>query len=161
MVGGLTVGHDETIVEFGPGTGPFTAEIRRILPRPTCYLGVEIEPRFVRLLRERYPELRFVEGSAEHAPRFLVESGRSRVRAVICGLPFASLAPATQDGVITAFDTLVGPGAEVRTVQYVHAFALPTTMRFLRRMRGVFGPHTRHAVVLQNLPPAFVLRWVR
>lgn len=161
MVGGLTVRPEETIVEFGPGTGPFTAEIRRILPSPACYLGVEIEPTFVRLLRERYPELCVVEGSAEQAPRFLLEHGRDRVRAVICGLPFASLTPATQDGVIRAFDALVGPGAEVRTFQYVHSFALPTTMRFLRRMRDVFGPHTRHAMVLQNLPPAFVLRWAR
>jgi phospholipid N-methyltransferase len=161
MVGGLTVGVDQTIVEFGPGTGPFTAEIRRILPSPACYLGVEIEPRFVRLLRERYPELRVVEGSAEDAPRFLAEAGRSRVRAVICGLPFASLPPSAQDGIIRAFDALVGSGAEVRTFQYIHAFTLPTAIRFRRRMQAVFGPHTRHAMVLRNLPPAFVLRWAR
>lgn len=161
MISGLVVEPDQTIVEFGPGTGPFTAEIRRILPKPACYLGVEIEPKLVRLLRERYPELRVVEGSAEHAPRYLAEAGRSRVRAVICGLPFASLPPVTQDGVISAFDRLIGPGDEVRTFQYVHSFALPATMRFLRRMHAVFGPHTRHAVVLRNLPPAFVWRWTR
>lgn len=161
MIGGLAIEPDETVVEFGPGTGPFTAEIRRMLPAPACYLGIEIEPRLVRLLRARYPDLRVVEGSAEHAPRYLAESGRGRVKAVISGLPFASLPPAMQDGIVRAFDALVGPGAEVRTFQYVHSFALPTTIRFLRRMHAVFGPHTRHAVVLRNLPPAFVLRWTR
>jgi phosphatidylethanolamine/phosphatidyl-N-methylethanolamine N-methyltransferase len=161
MVRGLAVEPDETIVEFGPGTGPFTAEIHRILPDPACYLGIEIEPRLVARLRERYPGLCVVEGSAEHAPQYLADAGRGRVRAVISGLPFASLPPATQDGIVRSFDTLAGPGAEVRTFQYVHSFALPTTMRFLRRMRAVFGPHMRHAVVLRNIPPAVVLRWAR
>jgi len=161
MVRGLTLRSDETIVEFGPGTGPFTAEIQRILPAPSCYLGIEIEPRLVRLLRDRFPQLRVVEGSAEDAPRFLAEADRGAARVVICGLPFASLPPGVQDRVIRAFDALVGPGGEIRTFQYVHSFALPTTMRFLRRMRAVFGPHTRHALVLGNLPPAIVLRWTR
>ena len=161
MVRGLTVEPDETIVEFGPGTGPFTAEIQHILPDPACYLGVEIEPRLVRRLRERYPALRVVEGSAERAPQYVAEAGRARVKAVISGLPFASLPPAVQDGIIRSFDALIGPGAEVRTFQYVHSFALPTTMRFLRRMRAIFGPHTRHAVVWRNIPPAVVLRWIR
>jgi phosphatidylethanolamine/phosphatidyl-N-methylethanolamine N-methyltransferase len=161
MVRGLTVEPGETIVEFGPGTGPFTAEIQRLLPDPACYLGIEIESRLVSRLRERYPQLRVVEGSAEHAPQYLAEAGRARVRAVISGLPFASLPPAVQDGIIRSFAALAGPGAEVRTFQYVHSFALPTTMRFLRRMQAVFGPHTRHAVVLRNIPPAVILRWAR
>jgi phosphatidylethanolamine/phosphatidyl-N-methylethanolamine N-methyltransferase len=161
MIRGLSLDPGETIVEFGPGTGPFTAEIRRILPAPACYVGFEIEPRLVALLRARYPELLVVQGSAEQAPRFLAEAGRSRVRAVVCGLPFASLAPRVQDGIIRAFDALIGPGGEIRTFQYVHSFALPTTVRFLRRMRDVFGAHTRHATVLRNVPPACVLRWTR
>jgi len=161
MVRGLTLRPDETIVEFGPGTGPFTAEICRILPAPSCYLGVEIEPRLVRLLHDRYPELRVVEGAAQNAPQFLAEAGRDAARVVICGLPFASLPASLQDGVIRAFDRLVAPGGEIRTFQYVHSFALPTTMRFLRRMREVFGPHARHALVLGNVPPAIVLRWTR
>ena len=161
MVRGLTLDRSQTLVEFGPGTGPFTAEIRRILPAPACYIGFEIDPRLVARLRQRFPDMRVIEGSAEHAPRYLAEAGYGPVRAVVCGLPFASLAPRVQDGIIRAFDALVGPGGEVRTFQYVHSFALPTTARFLRRMRERFGAHTRHALVLRNLPPACVLRWSR
>lgn len=161
MVRGLRLAGGQTIVEFGPGTGPFTAEIRRILPSPACYAGFEIEPRFVALLRARYPDLRVIQESAERAPQVLAEAGLGPVKAIVCSLPFASLPARVQDGVIDAFDTLVGPGAEIRTFQYVHSFALPTTLRFLRRMRDVFGPHTRHATVFRNLPPACVLRWSR
>jgi phosphatidylethanolamine/phosphatidyl-N-methylethanolamine N-methyltransferase len=161
MVSGLTVRPEETLVEFGPGTGSFTAAIRRILPAPTCYVGIEREPRFVAILRERYPELSIVEGSAEDAGRYLQEAGRDRVRAVICGLPFASLPPRVQDRIVETLDALVRPGAEFRTFQYIHAYGLPTAIRFRRRMARVFGPHRRHAIVFRNLPPAFVLRWGR
>jgi phospholipid N-methyltransferase len=161
MVDGLTVEPGETVVEFGPGTGAFTAEIRRILPSPTSYLGIEIEPRFAELLRQRYPDLLIVEGSAEDALRLLAEAGRDRVKAIICGLPFASLPAGVQDRVIQAIDVLVRPGAQFRTFQYVHAYGLPPAVRFRRRMRERFGPHTRQTTVLCNLPPARVLSWSR
>lgn len=161
MVSGLDAANGETIVEFGPGTGPFTRELARLLPSPSCYLGIERQPDFVRLLRERFPGLPFVEGSAEDACRHVAEAGRTRVKAVVCGLPFASLSPSAQDRIIEALDALIGPGAEFRTFQYMHAYCLPTAIRFRRRMATVFGPHGRHAAVFRNLPPAFVLCWRR
>jgi phospholipid N-methyltransferase len=161
MVRGLRVEPGETVVEFGPGTGAFTAEIRRILPSPASYLGIEIEPRFAEMLRQRYPELPVLEGSAEDAVRLVAEAGRNRVKAIICGLPFASLPAGVQDRVIQAIDVLVGPGAQFRTFQYVHAYGLPPAVRFRRRMRERFGPHTRQATVSRNVPPAHVLSWSR
>jgi phosphatidylethanolamine/phosphatidyl-N-methylethanolamine N-methyltransferase len=161
MVSGLVLEPGQAIVEFGPGTGALTAEIRRILPSQSSYLGIEIEPRFAELLRRRYPDLRVVEGSAAEAPRFVAEAGHDQVKAIICGLPFASLPAAVQDGVVRALDVLIGPGAQFRTFQYVHAYGLPPAVRFRRRMRELFGPHTREATVLRNLPPAYVLSWAR
>ena len=112
MIRGLTLAGNQTIVEFGPGTGPFTAEILRILPSPACYVGFEIEPRFVALLRARFPDLRVIEESAERAPSCLAEVAQGPVKAIVCSLPFASLPPRVQDGVIHAFDVLIGPGGE-------------------------------------------------
>jgi phosphatidylethanolamine/phosphatidyl-N-methylethanolamine N-methyltransferase len=161
MVKGLTLGPGQTVVEFGPGTGALTSEIRRILPSPSSYLGVEIEPRFADLLRRRFPGLHVVEGSAEEAPRFVAEAGCAQVKAVICGLPFATLPAGVQDRVVHALDVLVGPGAQFRTFQYIHAYPLPPAVRFRHRMRELFGPHTREATVVRNLPPAYVLSWSR
>ncbi|RPJ85008.1 MAG: SAM-dependent methyltransferase [Acidobacteria bacterium] len=161
MVSGLVVPGDETIVEFGPGTGPFTRELARVLAVPSCYLGVERNPEFVRMLRQKFHGLRFAEGSAEDARRYISAEGRGKVKAVVWGLPFASLPPSVQDRIIETLDALVGPGAEFRTFQYVHAYGLPTAIRFRHRMAAVFGPHRRHAVVFRNFPPAFVLRWAR
>ena len=34
MCAGLEIGEDELVLEFGPGTGPFTEQILRMIPRP-------------------------------------------------------------------------------------------------------------------------------
>jgi phospholipid N-methyltransferase len=132
-----------------------------MLPDPACYVGIERDPEFRRMLVERYPEMHVVEGSAEQAQRHVAEAGRARVKAVLCGLPFASLPPSVQDGVIQALDGMIQPGSEFRTFQYVHSYGLPTAIRFRRRMNSLFGRGARSRVVLRNVPPAFVLTWRR
>ena len=161
MVAKITLRPGESILEFGPGTGPFTRQIRAMIPDHGGYLGIDREPRFVAMLRGRFSDMRFVEGSAVDAPRFHAEAGLGPVRAIFCGLPFASLPAPVQDGVIEAIDTLLEPGAEFRTFQYVNAYSLPRAIRYRRRMNALFGAPQRIGPIWRNLPPAFVLRWVK
>jgi phospholipid N-methyltransferase len=161
MVAGLEVGDGGSVLEFGPGTGSFTAAIADVLVEPTHYLGIEREPGFVELLRRRFDRLQFVHGSAEDARSHHAEAQLPPVRAILCGLPFACLAPSVQDGIIAALDQLLGPGGEFRTFQYLHAYCLPTAVRFRQRIAGVLGSHRRSPIVLANMPPAYVLRWRR
>ncbi len=160
MVRDLHLPAGGCVIEFGPGTGPFTAELAN-LTGPNAYLGIEREPRFVRVLENRFPQMRFVTGSAEDAVTLHAEAGLGPVRAVICGLPFASLPPSVQDGIVDALDQMLTPGCMFRTFQYVHAYGLPTAIRFRRRMRELFGRHHRSRPVLRNIPPAYVLTWQR
>ena len=161
MVDGLSPSESESILEFGPGTGPFTAAIQEILARQSNYVGIERDANFIALLRERFPELTFIEGSAEHAKQHFDASGIPPLKAILCGLPFASLPPSVQDGVISSLDQLMTPGTQFRTFQYVHAYLLPTAIRFRRQMSALFGNCRRSRAVLRNLPPAYVLRWQR
>lgn len=154
-------GDDGAVLELGPGTGPITRMLRERLADPAAYLGVEREPTFVRLLNDRFPDLRFVEGLAEEADAHLLAAGMQRVRAIISSLPFASLDGCTQDAVIACVARLMGPGCFFRTYQYLHAWPLPAAVRFRRRVRDVLGPFEIERVVLQNLPPAVVLCWRR
>ena len=149
------------VVEFGPGTGPFTRAIADRLPSAADYLGIERDAGFVALLRARFPELTIVEGSAEQALKLHREHGKPGARVVVCGLPFASLPPTVQDNVIEAIDGLLADGGEFRTFQYVHAYPLPTAVRFRRRMSAIFGPCDRGRAVWRNMPPAYVLTWRR
>ncbi|MCX5660669.1 MAG: ribosomal RNA adenine dimethylase domain-containing protein [Planctomycetota bacterium] len=161
MVRGLDFADRRAVLEFGPGTGPFTLALREALPDPASYLGIERDTHFVELLRVRFPDMRFVCGSAEDAHAAHQEAGLGEVGAIISGLPFASLPPTVQDGIIDSIDRLARPGCEFRTFQYVHAYALPAAVRFRKKMRELFGPHRRSAPVLRNLPPSFVLSWRR
>jgi phosphatidylethanolamine/phosphatidyl-N-methylethanolamine N-methyltransferase len=161
IVSGLSIGTADTIVELGPGTGAFTSELIRLLPDPSCYVGIERDPAFVALLRRRHPGLSVVQGPAEDAVRLVEGLGRSRVVAVVSGIPFAVLGPDSQDAIVRQLDHLLQAGAEFRTFQYVHAYMLPTAVRFRRRMAPSFHEHPRSAMVLRNLPPAYVLRWRR
>ena len=67
-------------------------------------------------------------GSAEQAVSLHAAARLGPVQAIICGLPFASLLPSVQDGVVEALDQMMQPGATFRTFQYVHAYGLPTAI---------------------------------
>lgn len=161
IVRDLDIRPGESVIEFGPGTGVFTKALRDTLTDRTQYMGIERDPHFVAMIRERYPDMRIVEGSAADARKHHEEAGLGSVRAIVCGLPFASLPASVQDAVIDALDTLLESGSEFRTFQYVHAYPLPTAVRFRRQMAALFGPCERSRPVIANLPPAYVLRWRR
>jgi len=161
MVEGIELSGDQAVVELGPGTGPVTRAIREKIECPSQYLGVELDSGFVRRLRERFADLNFIEGGAAEAPTYVADAGIQSVKAILCGLPFASLPAVVQDGVIAAIDTLLQPGSEFRTFQYAHAYALPAAMRYRKRMTEMFGDYERSRVVVDNVPPAYVLTWRR
>lgn len=161
MVEGVRLGETESVLELGPGTGPFTKALADRLGAGPHYLGIEKNPAFVERLQKRFPTMRFVEGSAEDASVLVDQLNLPPVRTVICGLPFASLPRRVQDGVIHSLDELLGAGGEFRTFQYVHAYALPSAARFRRRMSGLFGRFTRTRAIWRNVPPAYVLCWQR
>lgn len=159
MTSGLTVKPGEAIVELGPGTGALTAQIRRIIPESSNYLGVEREPVFVEMLRERFPELKIINSLAEKAGEMFKENGLKRPKAIISGVPSSTQSRKTLDSIIGVIDQMMAYGSVFRTFQYVHAFPLPSARHFRQRMDTVFGPHHRGRVVIKNLPPAIVLTW--
>ncbi len=159
MVRGLNVSAGESVLELGPGTGAFTAEIRNMLPDKHSYLGIEREAGFVELLKEKFPELQFVIASAEDASLLHATSGLGPVRVIISSLPFATLLASVRDNIIGSLEQLMAPGCVFRTFQYVHAYPLPSAIRFRRDMEARFGPCHRSQAILPNVPPAYVLTW--
>ena len=160
MVGRLELDPGELVVEYGPGTGPATAIVREGLPKGAQYLGIELDPRFHRLLTERFPTLAFHHGSAADLRAILEQRGLPRPARILSGLPFASLPPATQDGIIDGIVwALRGSEGDFRTFQYVHAYGLRAARRFRAMMQERFVGFERIGPVVRNVPPAFVLRY--
>jgi phosphatidylethanolamine/phosphatidyl-N-methylethanolamine N-methyltransferase len=161
MLRGIDLDDGASVLELGPGTGPITRQIQRVIASPDNYLGIERDPHFVKVLVQRFPAMRFVEGSAEAAVRHLEEAGINNLRAIISGLPFATLPRTVQDRIIVSVDRLLKPGMVFRTFQYLHALAMPGALRFRAKMRSRFGPCRISRPVVLNLPPAVVLSWQR
>ncbi len=161
MMDGMRLAAGDVVIELGPGTGAFTRCIHRMLPPGAHYLGIECEGRFVSLLRARFPDFAFVQGLAEDASRHVRDAGLGRVKLIISSLPFASLPSVVRTAIISGIDDMMTPGCVFRTFQYVHAYPLPTAVRFRRSMEERFGAYQRSPAVLPNVPPAFVLTWIK
>jgi phospholipid N-methyltransferase len=160
---GIEIDDGEVLLELGPGTGSMTSVFSEHLPDPSCYFGIELEPSFVNMLNDRFPDLRFVQGSAMEVTQHLLEAGIAHrdVRAVICGLPFGSIGPRLQDRMVVRLHKIMQPGTQFRCFQYMHAFPLPLARRFRRRMCERFGPCRVSRPVMTNVPPAIIVTWTR
>ena len=161
MARGLEIKPNESVMELGPGTGALTDQIRHILPDDDGYIGIELEQRFVHLLRDRFPNLRFEQDTVTRAFQVHADSGVPPVKAVICGLSVSTMPAPVIDEIIGNLDRLLEPGSVFRMFQYVHAYCLPSAVRFRRRMAPLFSDYRCESLVVRNLPPAFVLTWTR
>ena len=152
----------ELVVEYGPGTGPMTSVIQARLPAGARYLGVELQRSFCDLLQSRFPALSFHCGSAGDIEAILRERQLPRPTRIVSGLPFASLPPAVQDGVVDGLVwALEGSEGEFRTFQYAHAYGMKSARRFRALMDERFERFEREGPIVRNVPPAFVLRYSR
>ena len=161
MLDDLSLQAGDGILELGPGTGAFTIQIRQRLADAGDYLGVERNALFARLLGERFPELRVVNGLAENVYELYQSDGLRQPKLIVCGLPLSIQRRLMLDSLVALLDGLMVGGSVFRTFFYVHSYWLPSAVHFRRKMNAVFGSHPPGRLVLRNLPPAMVLTWVR
>jgi len=132
-----------------------------VLPDGARYLGIELEPRFVSRLRARFPRLQFHEGSVADVAQILRDEQLPSPRAIISGLPFASLPRAVREAVIDATAEVLADDGEFRTFQYVHAWSLSSARRFREAMSARFEKFQRSKPIIRNVPPAYVLTYAK
>ncbi len=161
MASGLDLQPNEGLIEIGPGTGALTKQIREVIPDSKNYLGIELEGKFVALLEHDFPELQFVQNSMVKAHEIHQQSGQASVKVIISGLSVSMLPRKIQDQFVENLDLLLMPGSMFRMFQYIHAYPLPSSIRFRHRMAEHFSDYHRSKLVMNNLPPAYVVTWTR
>jgi phospholipid N-methyltransferase len=149
------------VVELGPGTGAFTAEILRRLAPGARLVAVERNPAFAEDLRRRWPQLDVAGGSAEDLASLVAGRLDGPADCVICGLPWSVFAEALQDQILHQIRSVLRPGGLFTTFAYLQGLALPGGRRFAGKLGGHFRRVRRSRVVWRNLPPAFAYRCVR
>jgi phospholipid N-methyltransferase len=143
------------IVEFGPGTGSFTARIaERLTPRHR-YVGIEANEQFCRHLAAEFPALRFVNTGAERVADVLAENGMTAADAIVSGLPWASLPIELQDAIFAQMRRCLHAGSLFVTFAHLQGLCLPGAWALRRRLQQEFSQVTRTPVIWTNLPPAF------
>jgi phospholipid N-methyltransferase len=147
---------DPVVVELGPGTGSFTAEIQRRLGGRGRHLAVEINPSLATHLSSRHPEVELIVDDAARLPDLLAARRAGQADVIISGLPWAAFGAGTQDALLNGVLSALKPGGAFTMFAYVHARRLPPAVRIRKALLRSFEEVVLGRTVWRNLPPAFV-----
>jgi phospholipid N-methyltransferase len=158
MLLGCDLRRTRVVVELGPGTGAVTGPILEAIGSDTTYLALELDREHVRGLRRRFRRLRVYHDSAEMLPRYMGRYGLGKAEVIVSGLPWTNMPAHLQRRIFHAVvDCLVSDGVFV-TFGYVHAWWMPSAVRFRRLLRQRFATVSHGRIVWRNFPPARVLQ---
>lgn len=144
------------VVELGPGTGAFTAEIQQRLGGRGHHLAVELNEQLAHLLAERYPAVDVAHADATRLGELLGERGLRMADVVVSGLPWAAFPDDVQRELLGAVTGAMSPGAAFTTFSYIHAIPLSSARRFRALLAERFEEVVPGRTVWRNTPPAFV-----
>jgi phospholipid N-methyltransferase len=164
-------GLPRQILEVGPGTGPATAQLVRLLADGDHLRIVELNDAFVEYLQHRFA----------HEPEFQRVADRCQIihdrlenlphdiqfDLIVSGLPLNNFSVEVVESLLSAFDRLLKPGGVVSFFEYIairRAKAAVSSSRDRRRLQGIAGlidgflsgREIRRDSVLLNVPPAWV-----
>jgi len=149
------------VIEFGPGTGVFTAAIQQKLHPEASFFAIERSAELAEATRQRCPEVAVIEDTATNVAQLCRQRSIDQVDAILCGLPWASFSPTLQDEILQAMLSVLAPGGQFATFAYWQGVILPAGVRFSRKLNETFQSVHRSPTVWRNLPPAFVYRCTR
>ena len=140
------------VIELGPGTGVFTAELLARGVAPADIALYEINPLFADLIARRFPHLRLERVNAGLLATIDVFPGR-KAGAVVSGLPFLSLPDPLVERIIAGVFRQLGEGGSL--YQFTYGLACPVKPEILSH-HGLKAE--RMGFALLNFPPASVYR---
>jgi phosphatidylethanolamine/phosphatidyl-N-methylethanolamine N-methyltransferase len=156
MAGYVEVDREGPIVELGPGTGPVTkALLARGIPAGRLVL-VEYEGRFCRMLAERYPSVKIVQGDAYGLKKTLEDKIDGRVATVVSSLPLLVRPEGDRVALLRqAFELMGDDGLFIQFTYGLTKSPMPL------HAHGVSGAYVGKGSgpILMNIPPARVWRY--
>jgi phosphatidylethanolamine/phosphatidyl-N-methylethanolamine N-methyltransferase len=158
MVEGLDLQSARAVLEYGPGTGSITGQIRRAISKQTRFAAIEVNPRMVALFRQRHPDVTIFEDTVANARTICDYAGIELVDCILSGLPWAAFSEPLQMKFLDEMMRVLRPGGNFVTFAYVHGLALPAAIRFANLLQEYFATVSKSPVVWRNVPPAIVYR---
>jgi len=158
MVDWLELSEAHAVVEYGPGTGIFTAQIIPRLAHESAFFAIEQNPTLVAILRRRFPEVRIYTDTVANVRVLCDREGIRQVDCILSGLPWASFSEARQNEILSSMMSSLRPGGQFVTFAYLQGLLLPAGRRFKAKLGEYFSEISQSRTVWMNLEPAFVYR---
>jgi phospholipid N-methyltransferase len=148
MLDRIDFGRARRLVEYGPGTGVFTAEILRRLHPDGELLALDTEDHFIADLRARFPDRRLiaVRGSAAAIERHLAALGWPGADVILSGIPYTAMPAELRAAILRASAAALAPGGQFIAYQY---------SPYIRPLLGQLFRRVETHWVARNVPPAF------
>jgi phosphatidylethanolamine/phosphatidyl-N-methylethanolamine N-methyltransferase len=140
------------IVELGPGTGPVTQALLARGIDPARLLLVEFSEDFVTLLRQRFPQVRVVQGDAYNLRETLRPHVHEPIAAIVSSLPLLTRPERDRLKLLDAAFNLMLPGSPFVQFTYMNSSPVPLA-------DGFEASVSRR--IWKNLPPARVWTYRR
>lgn len=137
----------QTVVEYGPGVGTFTAAILRRLPANAHLVAIETNRDFVEYLRNEMPDPRLIveHGSAADVVDILHSHNLAAADYVVSGIPFSVMPEELRRAILTSTRDALKPDGAFLVYQFSNKVG--------RDLQQVFGKVER-GFVLRNVLPA-------
>ena len=145
----------QTVVEYGPGTGSFTRQIKRQLPEDTHFFVVERSPGFSKSFRKRHPDIPLHEDCVTNIRDICDLENVDEIDCIVSGLPWASFSDQLQNDILDATMSVLKEDGQFVTFAYIHAMLMPGARRFRDKLRTYFSEVSTSRAVWLNMPPAF------
>lgn len=130
----------DVLVEYGPGTGRFTATALAKLKRSGTLIAIEKGEDFVEHLRSSLGDddrLSVVRGSAADVLPILKDHGLDHVDCIISGLPFSTLSAGDAEQIVSASGTALHPSGMFAAYQMRSAIE-PLLHRHFRKIAQAY-----------------------
>jgi phosphatidylethanolamine/phosphatidyl-N-methylethanolamine N-methyltransferase len=142
--------RDGLVVELGPGTGPVTKALIESGVPPADLLLVEFDGNFCRLLADRFPGVRIVQGDAYALKKTLADHVGQPIRAIVSSLPLLNQPREIRSALFEEIFDRMQPNGIFVQFTYGLSSPIPTGAWKARIAAHASAP------IWRNLPPARV-----
>jgi phospholipid N-methyltransferase len=135
-----------TVLEYGPGVGTFTAQILQRMRPSSRLIAIESSRDFADYISGSIPDRRLsvVHGSAAEVDCILAKLGLDAADCIISGIPYSTMPLPTREAVLRRSYDILRPGGSFIVYQFTGAVA--------PHLREVFGDVHQEFELLNILP---------
>jgi phospholipid N-methyltransferase len=156
IVGMAKLSKANVVVEFGPGTGVFTEQILKKLSKRAKFFALEINPKFVKHTKKRFPSAVVYHDTALNMRKYLKKHRARHCDCIISGLPFTVFNYELQKEFLKIIKDALSPGGRFLTFTYLHRRESKGNLRLKKLLKKNFDKLETSRVVWKNFPPAYV-----